>query len=155
MYIYSLFNLLRNEADPEGMHRANGEVHILGAAGGNPMHPLSLLASLLTGGRMGGDAVYSQEELDHVISQLIDQNANQGAPPATDTAIESLPKIKINTEMLGAEGRAECSICMDPVELGTEVTELPCKHWFHGECIESWLKQHNTCPHCRRGINEG
>ncbi|CRG83919.1 Mitochondria fission 1 protein [Talaromyces islandicus] len=149
-----LFNILRNEADPEGTHRPSGEIHILGA-GGTPVHPLSLLASLLTGGRLGGDVVYSQEELDHVISQLIDQNTNQGAPPATESAIQSLPKIKINTEMLGTEGRAECSICMDPVELGTEVTELPCKHWFHGECIELWLKQHNTCPHCRRGINEG
>lgn len=137
-----------------GMHRAHGGIHFMGTAGGNQLDPLALLYSLVTGGRLGGDAVYSQEELDHVISQLIDQSTNQGAPPASDTAIESLPKIKISTDMVDTEGKADCSICMDPAELGSEVTQLPCKHWFHSECIKLWLKQHNTCPHCRRGIIE-
>ncbi|PYI25041.1 hypothetical protein BP00DRAFT_452489 [Aspergillus indologenus CBS 114.80] len=116
-------------------------------------NPLAMLSSLLSFDRLG-DAVYSQEELDRVISQLIDQTANRGAPPpAPATAIRSLPKKKVDTEMLGHEGRAECSICMDAVEVGTEVTVLPCKHWFHYNCIELWLNQHNTCPHCRRGID--
>ncbi|KAL1965513.1 hypothetical protein VTN77DRAFT_5596 [Rasamsonia byssochlamydoides] len=118
--------------------------------GGNP---LSIIASILGGGRHG-DAVYSQEELDRVISQLIDQNVNgNGVPPASQSAIRALPKKKVDREMLGPEGKAECSICMESVELGTEVTVLPCKHWFHFTCIEMWLNQHNTCPHCRRGIN--
>ncbi|KAL4887838.1 hypothetical protein BDV59DRAFT_196949 [Aspergillus ambiguus] len=116
-------------------------------------NPLAMLSALLNLGRHG-DAVYSQEELDRVISQLVDQNVNGTAPPpASRSAIESLPKKKVDQEMLGSEGRAECSICMDPVELGTEVTLLPCKHWFHDQCIEMWLNQHNTCPHCRRGID--
>lgn len=116
-------------------------------------NPLAMLSTLLNFDRHG-DAVYSQEELDRVISQLIDQNMNATAPPpATQDAIQSLPKKNVDKGMLGGEGRAECSICMEPVELGTEVTELPCKHWFHYNCIEAWLHQHNTCPHCRRGIN--
>lgn len=116
-------------------------------------NPIAILSTLLNLDRHG-DAVYSQEELDRVISQLIDQNARGTAPPpAAPSAIQSLPKKKVDQDMLGSEGKAECSICMDPVELGTEVTELPCKHWFHYNCIEMWLSQHNTCPHCRRGIN--
>ena len=54
--------------------------------------------------------------------------------------------------MMGNDGRAECSICMDEVEIGQEVTVLPCNHWFHGECVTAWLKEHDTCPHCRKGI---
>lgn len=116
-------------------------------------NPLSILSALLNLDRTG-DAVYSQEELDRVISQLIDQNAHGGAPPpAAGTAIRSLPKKKVDQEMLGTDVKAECSICMDAVELGTEVTVLPCTHWFHYNCIEAWLSQHNTCPHCRRSIN--
>lgn len=116
-------------------------------------NPLAMLSTLLNFDRHG-DAVYSQEELDRVISQLIDQNMNGNAPPpASQDAIRSLPKKNVDEEMLGNEGKAECSICMDPVELGTEVTVLPCKHWFHYNCIEMWLNQHNTCPHCRRPIN--
>lgn len=116
-------------------------------------NPLAMLSTLLNFDR-NGDAVYSQEELDRVISQLIDQNMNATAPPpATQEAIQSLPKKKVDNHMLGSEGKAECSICMEQVPLGTEVTVLPCKHWFHYSCIEMWLTQHNTCPHCRRGIS--
>lgn len=116
-------------------------------------NPFAMLSALLNMDRTG-DAVYSQEELDRVISQLIDQNNNGSAPaPASNTAIQSLPKKRIDREMLGSDGKAECSICMDGVELGTEVTVLPCTHWFHFSCIEAWLSQNNSCPHCRRSIN--
>ncbi|KKK17953.1 hypothetical protein AOCH_004439 [Aspergillus ochraceoroseus] len=115
--------------------------------------PLALLSALLNLER-NGDAVYSQEELDRVISQLVEQNGNRTAPPpATPDAIRSLPKKAVDQEMLGSEGKAECSICMDSVKVGDEVTVLPCQHWFHAPCIEMWLNQHNTCPHCRRSID--
>lgn len=117
-------------------------------------NPLAILSSLLNFDRHG-DAVYSQEEFDRIISQLIEQNVSGNAPPpAPENAIRQLPKKKVDEGMLGPEGKAECSICMDPVELGTEVTVLHCKHWFHGNCIEMWLRQHNTCPHCRRPITD-
>lgn len=113
-------------------------------------NPFAMLSALMR----NNDAVYSQEELDRVISQLIDHTQQGTAPPpASDTAIQSLPKKKMTRQMMGSDGKAECSICMDPVELDTEVTVLPCTHWFHFDCIKAWLSQHNTCPHCRRSID--
>lgn len=54
-------------------------------------NPLAMLSTLLNFDRHG-DAVYSQEELDRVISQLIDQNLNRtGAPPAPQSAIRAMP----------------------------------------------------------------
>lgn len=101
-----------------------------------------------------GDAVYSREALEEVIAQLGQQDAQgAGPPPATNTAIQSLPKKKVNKDMLGSDGKAECAICKDTVELDTEVTILPCEHWFHFDCIEAWLSRHNTCPNCRRSID--
>lgn len=115
-------------------------------------NPMAMLSTLLNFDRHG-DAVYSQEELDRVISQLIDQNMNgEAPPPANQDAIRSLPTKKVDQDMLGSDGKAECSICMEQVQLETEVTVLPCNHWFHYNCIEPWLSQHNTCPHCRRPI---
>lgn len=147
----SILELLRTDFGPETMGAGPGRrggVRVM--TGQSPFS--SLLASLLNMDRHG-DAVYSQEELDRVISQLIDQNTNgSGPPPASQSAIRSLPRKKVDKEMLGSEGKAECSICMDSVQLGTEVAVLPCKHWFHFNCIEMWLNQHNTCPHCRRSI---
>ena len=49
-------------------------------------------------------------------------------------------------------GTADCPVCLVGVELGEEVAELPCKHWFHFDCIKAWLQEHDTCPTCRRGI---
>lgn len=40
-----------------------------------------------------------------------------------------------------------CSICLD--EGMEEICILPCKHVFHKECIEDWLKRRPTCPTCR------
>lgn len=116
------------------------------------MNPLMGLFASLSGGQHG-DFVYSQEALDRIVTQLMEQTASSNAPgPAPQEAINALPKRKITEEMLGTEGRAECSICMDEVNIGEEVTELPCKHWFHHPCVEAWLHEHDTCPHCRQGI---
>ena len=55
---------------------------------------------------------------------------------------------------MGNDGKVDCSICMDELELGAEVAVLPCNHYFHHPCIESWLKLHDTCPVCRKPIQD-
>ncbi|OJD34482.1 ring finger domain protein [Diplodia corticola] len=138
-----------------------------GGEGGVPPNPLATLFASLLNPQLAahGDAVYSQEALDRVISQLMEQNATGNAPgPASAAAIAALPKKRVTREMVGAgdsppdfpesELHGECSICMDEVPIGAEVTELPCGHWFHGQCIEAWLGEHDTCPHCRKGIEK-
>lgn len=100
-----------------------------------------------------GDAVFSQEALDRVITQLMEQHQSGNAPgPASSEAIAALPQRAISEKDFVDSNRAECSICMDAVDIGTMVTELPCHHWFHHDCIGAWLGEHDTCPHCRRGI---
>lgn len=100
-----------------------------------------------------GDAVYTQEALDQIISQLMEAHPTSNAPgPASPSAISSLPKKKLDEKELGPEGRGECSVCMDDVKIGDEVVVLPCNHWFHENCASLWLSEHNTCPICRKGI---
>ena len=122
---------------------------------GEPLNPMMRLLMDLVPSLSGshGDAAYTQEAYDRILTMLREQHEGSNAPgPASEAAIEVLPKIKIAKEQLDDEGKADCSICMEPVNIGTEVTELPCKHWFHHECVTSWLKSHDTCPQCRRGI---
>lgn len=100
-----------------------------------------------------GDFVYSQEGLDRIVSQLMEQTATSNAPgPAAQNDIDSLARKPVSEDMLGPEHTAECSICMDEVNLDEQVTVLPCKHWFHHQCVSAWLAEHDTCPHCRKGI---
>jgi len=104
----------------------------------------------------GGDAVYSQEAFDRIITQLREANANVGgAPPASQSAIDKLQTKEVDDQMLGVcDGKPKCVICVDEMVKGDKASILPCNHFFHGECVTPWLKQHNTCPVCRRSIEE-
>lgn len=112
-----------------------------------------IFSSFLNPHAVQGDAVYTQEALDRIITNLMEANPTSNAPPpATEDAIQHLPKKKLDAEMLGPELKGECTICIDDLGVGDEVTVLPCKHWFHNECVSLWLRQHNTCPICRAPI---
>ncbi|CAJ1939520.1 unnamed protein product [Cylindrotheca closterium] len=46
----------------------------------------------------------------------------------------------------------ECSICLQPYKYGQTICvakNTHCKHVFHQDCIEEWLKDHSNCPLCR------
>jgi len=50
----------------------------------------------------------------------------------------------------------ECVICLDDFNLGynEQVCDLPaCRHSYHVRCILEWLRDHNTCPTCRRAVD--
>jgi E3 ubiquitin-protein ligase RNF115/126 len=88
-----------------------------------------------------------------IMRDLMELHPTSNAPgPASPDAIAALPKRKLDEKMLGPEGKGECSVCMDDVQLGDEVVLLPCSHWFHEACARAWLSEHNTCPVCRKGI---
>ncbi|KAI0159020.1 hypothetical protein BJ166DRAFT_593224 [Pestalotiopsis sp. NC0098] len=119
------------------------------------MHLLlqQLFSNFFNAGGAHGDAVYSQEALDRIITQLMEQNPQSNAPPpASEETIANLPRKKLDEQMLGPELKGECTICIDEMSLGEEAVVLPCKHWFHEECVVLWLKEHNTCPICRAPI---
>ncbi|KAL2878944.1 hypothetical protein SGCOL_005642 [Colletotrichum sp. CLE4] len=123
--------------------------------GGAPTLLHEILNMLNPANASHGDAVYTQEALDRIISQLMEQNpASNAAPPATEDALSKLQRKKVDKEMLGSEGKAECTICIDDFNVGDDATVLPCKHWFHDQCVVMWLKEHNTCPICRTPIEE-
>lgn len=104
---------------------------------------------------MAGDAVYSQEALDRIITQLMEANPqSNAAPPASEQALQSLDRRPVDREMLKGESKTECTICIDELKIGDTAVFLPCKHWFHEDCVVLWLKEHNTCPICRTPIEK-
>lgn len=79
-----------------------------------------------------------------VDSLLLNLLSTHGQPPASKASIEAMPSVEAKEE------GDECVICLE--EMGGKcnlVKEMPCKHSFHGECIEKWLKIHGSCPVCR------
>ena len=46
----------------------------------------------------------------------------------------------------------ECSICLEKfLDVGHYI-ELPCKHFFHKECLKNWVAEKKQCPLCRRNL---
>lgn len=50
------------------------------------------------------------------------------------------------------ESSKNCPICMEEFGIVTEASQLPCKHYFHYDCIVPWLNRSNTCPLCRHKL---
>ncbi|KAG7555406.1 Zinc finger RING-type [Arabidopsis suecica] len=84
-----------------------------------------------------------------IIGQMFDNEAEtMGSPPASKSVVNDLPDADFTIEEL-SNGNIVCAICKDEVVVKEKVKRLPCKHYFHGECIIPWLGIRNTCPVCR------
>ncbi|GFO17749.1 RING finger protein [Plakobranchus ocellatus] len=46
----------------------------------------------------------------------------------------------------------QCNICLCDYENGDQKRLLPCKHDFHKDCVDTWLKSKATCPVCRSDV---
>ncbi|KAJ1667105.1 hypothetical protein IW140_001641 [Coemansia sp. RSA 1813] len=98
-----------------------------------------------------GDYAWGQNSLDDIITNLMDQAPSANSqPPASDESITKLPRRTITASE--ANAKLDCGICMDEYKANEEVVELPCKHVYHKDCIEHWLKMNGTCPICRTRI---
>lgn len=70
--------------------------------------------------------------------------------------IEKLPQLMYCSEM--GHGKCEndsdvkCLVCQFQYEIGDIVRKLPCKHYFHKECVDPWLGGKDHCPYCRQCI---
>lgn len=48
------------------------------------------------------------------------------------------------------EQGVRCAICLDRLEQGDVIGDIPCEHVFHKDCLKDWLKKKNRCPLCQR-----
>lgn len=90
--------------------------------------------------------------MGHGLHELIEQlsmndRQQQGPPPASRSAIDAMPTIKITQRHLNTD--THCPVCKDKFELGSKARQMPCDHLYHSECIVPWLVEHNSCPVCR------
>lgn len=129
--------------------------------GGMQAHPLLNMMRMVLSGHPAmmnghGDAAYSQDDFDRIMSQLLDQ-AQQGGgePPASQQEIARIPKVTVDQDWLDRQEHKECTICMEEAKLGDEISELWCRHWYHPFCIKQWLDAHGACPLCRKTLQQG
>lgn len=92
---------------------------------------------------------------DRLLDQLSqiesDSMARFSHPPASKSAIESMAIVEIKENHICDE--IYCGVCKEAFELGVLVREMPCKHFYHSDCILPWLNLRNSCPVCRHVIS--
>ncbi|GMI87382.1 hypothetical protein HRI_002407500 [Hibiscus trionum] len=71
---------------------------------------------------------------------------NYGMVPAAESSIDlMLNKVRVEAE---AEEQ-DCTICLEELKVGSDASQMPCAHIFHGDCIQEWLHTSHYCPICR------
>lgn len=61
---------------------------------------------------------------------------------------------KLKTKKMDSNIKEDCSICL--CEMGeNNIIELDCSHYFHDNCIKTYLKEYNyKCPICRIEVGQ-
>ncbi|KAJ3068680.1 hypothetical protein HDU98_008195 [Podochytrium sp. JEL0797] len=47
---------------------------------------------------------------------------------------------------------AICVICLTLYADGDGIKRLDCKHHFHVDCVDEWLRLNKTCPLCKKAV---
>ena len=93
--------------------------------------------------------------IQHLARQVISQNYGFFIPedteplPASNEFIDSIPSY-IHTS---TDSQTGCSICLELLNDGDEITSLSCDHVFHKTCLVTWLRRSNACPLCRTQVD--
>lgn len=75
-------------------------------------------------------------------------------PPDVD-ALRATPDELANLpRRISDEDSDICTICADDKPRGGTFTYLPCGHYFHTDCINTWLRVCGICPECRTAISD-
>lgn len=45
-----------------------------------------------------------------------------------------------------------CAICLEKFTNNDLISDIRCKHAFHKKCINTWIKEKNNCPLCKRDL---
>ena len=81
------------------------------------------------------------KNITHFLRQLLQMD---NVPAIQVVLPEDLPvAVDITNE------QSECPICQEPFANGGGLSQMPCSHIYHTNCIESWLEKNRTCPICR------
>lgn len=115
--------------------------------------------------------IITQGELEEGLT--LDGEVVAGAGLESSTAITDTSSLLETNPMLSSDSRSiDCAICMTPVNLvilpqNANISQAltpslmmarhqymvtPCKHVFHTECMEQWMRSRLQCPVCRNPL---
>ncbi|XP_010267578.1 PREDICTED: probable E3 ubiquitin-protein ligase RHA4A [Nelumbo nucifera] len=68
-----------------------------------------------------------------------------------EEAKDKLPIVIFDEDLKSRD--SQCCVCLGDFEIKEQLNQIPsCKHVFHVDCIDHWLRANATCPLCRCSI---
>ena len=62
---------------------------------------------------------------------------------------------KLNVSKITKDMNEKCMVCIEEMNEDEEYFDIKCKHIFHKDCLETYLKNYNhICPVCRNEIGD-
>ncbi|GJP57406.1 hypothetical protein CLOP_g10 [Closterium sp. NIES-67] len=81
---------------------------------------------------------------------LVDRRQGNGVPEELIKLLGQVVAYEAAKVGRECESERECIVCLGEYNEGDMVRVLDaCHHMFHQDCIDAWLKAHNSCPICR------
>lgn len=92
---------------------------------------------------------------EFIEEQQRQQDLNQRGAGLNEEQINNIPIEKYLIPLTGIDEPETCSICIDEFKQEQDLRRLPCRHRFHKNCVDEWLKISSTCPNCKAELQEG
>lgn len=104
----------------------------------------------------------SRQEFTELVERII-RLADPNAAESKNNPTKNLERLPVQEYKSIKDGGTDandlsCPMCQENFKTGEKCHVLPCGHLFHvangSECVGilSWLKEHDTCPMCRKEI---
>ena len=94
----------------------------------------------------------NQPDVDNMTYEQLLEMADNAGKVSKGLSQAEIDRIKAFMWIEGRTSSDSCSICMDKYLSGVKYKKLPCKHEYHSECINQWLKSQKKCPICSKEV---
>ena len=110
---------------------------------------MNYLMSVMMGLRRREEDYPNVDNMSYEELLALEERMGNVSKGLTKEEIEKLPKEKFVKNKFIDD---KCIICQYEFKNYEKLIVLPCKHNFHPDCIEEWLKNQKVCPYCKSEV---
>ena len=108
---------------------------------------MNYLMSMVMGMRRRSEEEYPNvDNMSYEELLALEERMGNVSKGLTKETIDKLPREKFVKNKFSDD---KCIICQYEFKNLEKLIVLPCKHCFHPDCIEEWLKNQKVCPYCK------
>jgi E3 ubiquitin-protein ligase BIG BROTHER-like protein len=110
---------------------------------------MNYLMSMLMGLRQREENYPNVDNMSYEELLALEERMGNVSKGLTKEQIDKLPRDKFSKSKYADD---KCIICQYEFKNYEKVIALSCKHCFHPDCIEEWLKNQKVCPYCKSEV---